>query len=144
MMWAPTPPRRSWYQLLASTSLLRYVGRHSWDIAASCISLFSLLITLAAVWPVSKANAQSAETTSNCFHYKITSRPFFCCNALRRMHIAVCCCSSCAQLTAVMAITVAVPFAGCGREQGHSHVCPCSSQESGCCSLTSLNIFNVP
>ena len=171
-MWAPTPPRRSWYQLLASTSLLRCVGWHSWDIAASCISLFSVLSTLAAVWPVStanvqpvetscislfsvlsilagmwtvsKANAQPAETTTNFFTAETTTWLLFSCNALRSLQIAVSCSSPCAQLTSVTAVTVAVPSAGCGREQSHSHVCPCSSQESGCCSLTSLNICNVP
>ncbi len=144
MMWAPIPPRRSWYQLLASTSLLRYVGRHSWDIAASYISLFSVLSTSAAGWTVSKANSQPAETTTNSFHYKTTNRLLFSCDVLTRLHIAVCCSSPCVQLTPVLAVTVVIPSAGCGREQSHSHVCPCSSQESGCRSLTSLNIYNVP
>jgi len=33
---------------------------------------------------------------------------------VRRLHIAVCCNSPCAQLTPVMAVTVALPSAGCG------------------------------
>ena len=113
-------------------------------VETSCISLFSVLSILAGMWTMSKANTQPAETTTNFFTAETTTWLLFSCNALRSLQIAVSCSSPCAQLTSVTAVTVAVPSAGCGREQSHSHVCPCSSQESGCCSLTSLNICNVP